>query len=161
MNIPSQHDLDNWRSFAVYVSPPGTTDTPSYEITEENLLANKWVERRIGCAPERNHTLRYHLIAKRKQYGITHRIAGTIHRLMGSDLSSIVTSVKRDESAYSLWLCEQVVVLLSRTSYLKYMTFVGDKIETSQVLREIIQRKSPFLEYMNNIVENLHNESLK
>ena len=35
------------------------------------------------------------------------------------------------------------------------MIFVGDKNETSKVLREIIQRKSPFLEYMNNIVENL------
>ena len=161
MNVPSQDDLDNWRSIAVYVSPPGTTDTPSFEITEENLLANNWVERSVGCAPERNHTLRCHLIAKRKQYGIVHRIAGTIHRLMGSDLSSIVTCIKRDENAYALWLNEQVVVLLSRTSFLKYMMFVGDKKETSQVLREIIQRKSPFIEYMNSIVENLHNESMK
>ena len=39
--------------------------------------------------------------------------------------------------------------------------FVGDKKETSKAFREIIQKKSPFQEYMNNIVENLNLESLK
>ena len=80
---------------------------------------------------------------------------------MGSDLGSIVTSVKLYESNYYIWLSEQVVVLLSRTSFVKDIMFVGDKKETSKALREIIQKKSPFQEYMNNIVENLHLESLK
>ena len=39
--------------------------------------------------------------------------------------------------------------------------FVGDKKETSKALRKIIQKISPFQEYMDRIVENLHLESLK
>ena len=161
MRVPSQDDLDNWRSISVYVSPAGTSDIPSFDITEENLIANGWIERRVGCAPERVHNLRYGLMAKRKQYGIAHRFAGTIHRLMGSDLSSIVTSVKLYESDYCIWLSEQVVVLLSRTSFVKDIMFVGDKKETSKALRKIIQKVSPFQQYMDRIVENLHLESLK
>ena len=58
-------------------------------------------------------------------------------------------------------LKEQVVFLLSRNSFVKYIMFIGNKKETSKILRDIIKKRSPFSVYINNIVQTFHNESLR
>ena len=82
-----------------------------------------------------NHSVTRDVFAKRKQYGIKPFIASTIHRVMGDTISSIVTCVNDMDIEYNLWDKEQAIVLLSRTSFCKDITFVGDRNVTSRTLR--------------------------
>ena len=106
----------------------------------------------IGVCPERVQTLKFGIQAKRKQYGLKHRIASTIHIGMGQDLTHVVTRVCSmiDDSAFALWEKEQAVVLMSRTNFAKQIIFVGDKKKTSAALAALLNKHnqySRFTEY--------------
>ena len=81
------------------------------------------------------------------------RIGVTIHAAMGATVGKIVTScvLKNTE----LWCSEQVVVLLSRTRYLKDIYFVGSKSETIEALLLALQLKSRFHFYMRSLLRTL------
>jgi predicted GIY-YIG superfamily endonuclease len=101
--------------------------------------------------------LRHGVQAKRRQYGLRHRIASTIHAGMGQDLPYVVTKVtdKSGDPNYQLWDKEQVVVLLSRTNYAKEIIFVGDKQTTSKALADLLKKRSQFTEYTNALLKSL------
>jgi hypothetical protein len=67
---------------------------------------------------------------QRLQYGFHHRIAATIHAVMGSEFNRLITLVSRTDSRYHLWEKEQAVVLLSRTFTARDPIFVEDKVDT-------------------------------
>ena len=73
----------------------------------------------------------------RLQYGFHHRIAATVHAIMGSDFNRLML-VSRTDSRYHLWKKEQAVVLLSRTFTARDLIFVGDKADTINALTSLI-----------------------
>ena len=63
--------------------------------------------------------------AQRKQYGLKHYVAGTIHSVMGDTLMCI--AIAKNLSGFRLWNKGQLIVILSRTKKGKDTIFIGDK----------------------------------
>ena len=134
--MPSKEQIDSWDKIDIFVAPEGCKTVPTSLVTDENFEDAGWTSQRIGTSPDRPCLLKYGLAAKRKQYGLRHRIASTIHSGMGQDLEYVITKVssQRITPDYILWEREQVVVLMSRTHFAKNIIFVGPQNETINAL---------------------------
>ena len=117
--MPTQIELDAYEPVQVFLAPEGCKTVQPNLVSHGDFIEAGWKLSKVGICPERVETLKYGIQGKRKQYGLRHRIACTIHAGMGQDLSSVVTKIQKPhiDSDYSLWSREQVVVLLSRTNY--------------------------------------------
>jgi hypothetical protein len=91
----------------------------------------------------------------RLQYGFHHRIAATVHAIMGSNFNRLIMLVSRTDSQYHLWEKEQVVVLLSRMFTARDLIFVGDKVDTIDTLASLIQMRSQYIEYISHLLQTL------
>ena len=156
VDLPDQAVLDAWQPFEVLAAPPGVRYLPENvnPITKASLQQCGWRPVLVGPAPEITHYLYNGIAAKRKQYGIRHRLAMTLHRAMGSDLKKIATCVCSDDgSGYNLWMKEQLIVLISRTHECPDMIFVGPSPQrTAQVLAQLLRITSPYSHYMDHVV---------
>jgi hypothetical protein len=113
--IPSQCDLNEWKPISLYRAPLGVDCFPALPTTKEELLAKGWVIIQVGREPEMKFNLGNNgLVGYREQYGLKHRIAITVHGIMGSTVSTLVTQIDRSVGL-TLWEAAMVVVLLSRT----------------------------------------------
>jgi hypothetical protein len=157
--MPSAEEVASFAPISVLLAPEGCKSMPEDAIaSREDLLSRGWREDTVSCAPERTETLGFGLQAKRRQYGLRHRIASTIHAGMGQDLDALVTRVVKEGSKddqYALWEREQVVVLLSRTHFAKDIYFVGDPEQTSAALAELLLKQSQYSEYILYLLEHL------
>lgn len=156
--MPTADEVKNFSPVTIYVAPDGCKTVPS-RVNVLNLLTEGWrIEQMTKC---REHTefLGPRVFAKRRQYGLRHRIASTIHAAMGQDLQYVVTKVTNtlEDSDYNLWDKEQVVVLLSRTNFAKNIIFVGDRIATSKALSALLKKRSQYTEYTNLMLTTLSN----
>ena len=152
--MPSVEDVDELRPVSVYVAPEGMKAIPPTLTTEAQFLNHGFCKRQIGTAPERSKYVGLGILGKRRQFGLRHRLAATIHAGMGQDLPALVTSVTGDDM-YHLFQREQVVVLLSRTHYAKDIIFVGDPGETAEALASMLDKDGPYSEYMEYLVGKL------
>ncbi len=154
--MPTITEISKFSPVSIYVAPNGCKTVPS-NINFEILKQQGWSLQQIGKCPEHPEYLNSKLVAKRKQYGLRHRIASTIHAAMGQDLEYIVTKVTdtSGDPNYNLWDKEQVVVLLSRTNYAKNIIFVGDKVKTSKALSDLLTKRSQYTEYMSLMLSKL------
>jgi predicted GIY-YIG superfamily endonuclease len=152
--MPSFADVRNFEPVTLYVAPEGMKAIPSKLTTEQDFLRESFTRQLIGTAPERPKDLGSGILGKRRQYGLHHRFAATIHAAMGQDLPNVVTKIIGDKM-YHLFMREQVVVLLSRTHYAKDIIFVGDAEETAEALAVMLDSDGPYSEYMEYLVEKL------
>lgn len=155
LELPSHEQLDQWKPVKIMLAPPGVKNISSNVITKENLIDNGWKEESIGVAPSIEYHINHDLVGKRKQYGLKNYIASTIHSIMGDTLSNIVTCVNEKESKYNIWEKAQGIVLLSRTSSTRSMTFVGDKMTTAESLVALIKKKNNYSVYMSRVLNVL------
>jgi predicted GIY-YIG superfamily endonuclease len=160
IDLPTQASLNSWKPINVILAPVGTNKLPEGDISKHNLLRNGWKEVKVGTAPEKEVRLHGRISAKRKQYAIKPRIAMTVHKALGGDFGSVVTSVcsSDGETGYKLWQKEQVEVLISRTPSTKDLIFVGNPKATAEHLVELLFRVSPFSSYMRHIVNQMTGE---
>jgi hypothetical protein len=100
------------------------------------------------------HTFPHGIRGWRLQYGFCHRIAATVHDVMGSNFNSLIMSVSRTDR-YHLWEKEQVVVLLSRTFTVRDLIFVGDKVDTIDTLASLLQTRSQYTKYISHLLQTL------
>ena len=139
ISTPTQEQLDRFDAIEVMLAPEGCKTVSSELTGPEDFVKVGWKVIKIGCCFERSEDVGHGVLGKRRQYGLKHRMACTIHASMGQNLSEIVTKVTSStESDYFLWEKEQVVVLLSRTHYAKDIFFVGDPKDTSAALAELL-----------------------
>lgn len=158
--MPTSSTLEDFAPLEILVAPEGCKSIPSQIAGDMDGLKDKgWHLETITTAPERAHSLRFGLQGKRRQYGLRHRIASTIHAGMGQDLDAIVTKVTPRGQAgsrqYELWEREQVVVLTSRTHFARDMYFVGTPSGTSQALSELLRVRTQYSEYLEHLLRNL------
>jgi hypothetical protein len=155
--MPSKEQIDSWDKIDIFVAPEGCKTVPTSLVTDENFEDAGWTSERIGTCPDRPCLLKYGLAAKRKQYGLRHRIASTIHSGMGQDLEYVITKVSSQRIApdYILWEREQVVVLMSRTHFAKNIIFVGPQNETINALVQVLRKTSQYSEYMEHLLDRL------
>jgi predicted GIY-YIG superfamily endonuclease len=147
-NMPTEQEIKDFSPISIYVAPDGCKTFPS-SINHETLVQQGWCVKKMTKCREHSVYLGNGIEAKRRQYGLRHRIASTIHAGMGQDLQHVVTRVtdKTGDPNYHLWDKEQVVVLLSRTNYAKDIIFVGDKKMTSKALSDLLTKRSQYTEY--------------
>ena len=153
--MPTRQEVEAMEPVTVYVAPEGCKSVPPGLTTQEEFLNSGFTQQQVGIGPERAENIGLGLQAKRKQYGLRHRIASTIHAAMGQDLCTVITKVNATEEDYKLWEKEQVVVLLSRTHFAKDIIFVGSKRSTTEALANLLLKRSQFSDYMDYLLGKL------
>ena len=154
--MPSQSDLDNWRPITLLRAPHGVDTPPSPDLSEQDLLQLGWERISIGREPKlKKHKIRKQaLLGFREQYGLKHRIAVTIHAIMGATVTKLITQIDGRHNR-SLWEAAMVVVLLSRTRFASDIYFVGDKQATLETLWSALTMGGRFAELSDHIMKAL------
>jgi len=158
--LPDSTVLMNWKSFPMLLAPPGVRSLPSDTYSLESLKTSGWKVVNMKPAPDLVHHCQGGMFGKRYQYGIRSMAATTIHKAMGNDYDTIVSSVCDDGiNGFRLWEKAQVIVLLSRVHRAKDIIFVGDKLETAQRLLQLISLQPKYALYMDYIINCLTRSS--
>lgn len=154
--MPTVEELKQFSPISIYVAPHGCKIFPS-TFNNNTLLQEGWHIESMTKCPEHAVPLGHGIDGRRRQYGLRHRIASTIHAGMGQDLKYVVTKVtdKTGDPCYHLWDKEQVVVLVSRTNYAKDIIFVGEKKVTSKALSDLLKKRSQYTEYTSSMLTTL------
>ena len=105
----------------------------------------------IGLAPTRTQAITRYQQAQRQQYGLKHRVTSTIHAAMGDTLSKVAMQIT--DTMFELWDKAQVIVAFSRTKVGKNVILVGDKEETIESIVKLVQRRSQWTDYMEDIMK--------
>ena len=160
LDMPRAEDVKKMNPVKVLVAPHGDKSIPPELKTKEDFLKAGFKERSVGVAPERPQEIGLGFLAKRRQCGLKHRVASTMHAGMGQDLPGVASKIDGTNIDYKLWEKEQVVVLLSRTHFAKQIVFVGDKGKTAEALADLIMKRSQCSDYMNYVLRQLvhHND---
>ena len=153
-DLPSQEYLDSWRNIKVLAAPPGMKDIQlNVNENKQYFIERGFKEVNVGIAPERTCILTDNIQAQRKQYGLKHRVTGTIHAAMGDTLNSMATEISRSDPNFKIWDKGQLVVLISRTTLARNTIFVGDKSDTLNALKEILIKRTQWTDYMENVLD--------
>ena len=153
-DLPSQDVLDGFRKLFVLAAPPGIKDIEfDTDASKEFYLEKGFKEVKVGVAPERTKALKRNTQAKRKQYGLRHRVTSTIHAAQGETLSSMATEVSLNDPLFRLWDKGQLVVILSRTKTAKDTIFVGNKADTIDALKSILIKRTQWCDYIERVLE--------
>ena len=157
--VPSQEQLDKFDDVVVYRAPHGVDEVPELPTNKEKLLEAGWLEIKVGKHPDRKYSLGNHgLTGSREQYGLKHRIALTIHSIMGCTVPTLVVQVGRSKDI-ALWEAAQTVVIVSRTRLPGDMWFVGDQQETIDVLWQALLSMDQFSVYVTHLLNTLCSRS--
>ena len=152
--LPTMEVLERWKKVKVLVAPPGLKEIYFDETLQKDHFIDKgFKEVKIGIAPEHNVAASNTLFAKRKQYGIRHRVVMTVHAAQGDTLPMIVTRLSATDKNFAMWDKGQLVVILSRTKRAKDSIFVGPKQETLNAFRQLALSKTSWSDYMEKVLE--------
>ena len=150
-DLPDQDTLDRYRKIKVLRAPTGMHDIifdPTW--TKEDLLAMGFVEIEVGIAPMRTQAINRYLQAQRKQYALKHRVTSTMHATMGDTLNKV--AMQLTGAMFELWDKGQIIVAMTRTKLGKNVIFVGDKQETTEAIIRLVQTRTQWTDYMENIL---------
>lgn len=103
-DVPDIDKVTRWKPITVLKFPPGWKDFDlDFSVRKEWFLDRDFVEIRIPTAPEYTMSLPNSMQGKRKQYGIRHRITGTIHGSMGDTYESMASEISHANPDFGLW----------------------------------------------------------
>ena len=154
LNLPEQDDLNNFRPIQILAAPVGTKDVEFDESKSlEDYESDGWQLVLISTAPERTYKVQGNVQARRKQYGLKHRVSSTIHEGMGATLIRAAMQISDNDPNLRWWDKAQVIVALSRTKVGRNTIFVGNKNDTIKALSRLILQKNQFTDYMQNILD--------
>ena len=150
-DIPDQQTVAQGRKVKVLAAPTGLHDIQFDESkSKDDYLAMGFYEVQVGIAPIRTQAISRYLQAQRKQYALKHRVTSTIHASMGDTLNKVAMQIT--DAMFELWDKAQIIVALTRTKLGRNVIFVGDVEETSNAIIQLIQTKSQWTDYMENIL---------
>jgi hypothetical protein len=154
--VPSQSEVDQWKSITVYKAPPSCDEVAPIPVTEEELTSLGWEKIIVGKHPDYKHHLKLNgLSGIREQYALRHKIALTIHSIMGSTVPSIVIEISL-ANGKQLWEAAQVVVLLSRTCHAKDIYFIGTtREEVLEAIWYALITRDQFTDYLQHLLDSL------
>ena len=79
--------MNKFRPIEVLAAPIGTKDVEyDGDKSLEDYQAEGWKQVLLSTAPERTYKVQGNVQARRKQYGLKHRVSSTIHEGMGATL---------------------------------------------------------------------------
>ena len=153
-DLPSQETLDKFGPIKILLAPPGCKNVSFVEdASKQYYLDRNFKETTVKCSPKKIISVSNNVIqATRKQYGLQHYIAGTIHYAMGDTLPSLATSFSMSDRNFSIWEKGQLLVIISRTKKAKDTKFVGNKEDTLDAMCTILKSRTQWTDYMENIL---------
>jgi predicted GIY-YIG superfamily endonuclease len=159
-SIPDQEHIDAWKDIEVLLAPVGCDSVPTQTLSDDLLLKNGWKRVRVAKEPTRKYNLGNNgLVGQREQYGLRHRICVTIHAIMGSTVSKLVTEVGTKEYN-NIWEAAMVIVLLSRTRKPEDITFIGAEKETLNGLWHALLVGGRYIEIARMILDSLTDKKI-
>ena len=151
-DLPEQDVLQRNGNFKVLAAPTGLHDiNHDNNKTKEEYIEMGFYEVDVGLAPTRTQAISRYKQAQRTQYGLKHRITSTIHASMGDTLSKVAMQIT--DAMFELWDKAQLIVAFTRTKVGKNLILIGDKEETVETIIKLVQRRSQWLDYMENILD--------
>jgi hypothetical protein len=153
-DLPSQDYINDWKNIPVLLSPPGLSSIEFDESLSKQFYVDQgFKEVYVGIAPQRVQILKNNIQGMRKQYGLKHKVTGTIHSAMGDTLLSMATEISNDDPDFRIWEKGQLVVLLSRTKEARNTIFVGNKNDTLKALKNMLLQKTQWTDYMEQVLD--------
>jgi hypothetical protein len=155
--MPTVEEISSFSPVELLLAPSGCKAIPEGVEQPNDLLHHGWRLISVGkIVRPMIHTFPHGIRGPRLQYGFRHRIAATVHAVMGSDFNRLITLVsRRTDSRCHLWEKEQAVVLLSRTFTARDLIFVGDKVDSINTLASLIQTRSQYTKYISHLLQTL------
>ena len=151
-DLPDEETIQRNGKVKVLAAPTGLHDIEYNENKrKEEYFASGFSEVEIGLAPNRTQSVNRYKQAQRTQYGLRHRVTSTIHAAMGDTLSKVAIQIT--DSMFELWDKAQVIVFLTRTKVGKNVILVRNKEETIEAIVRLVQSRSQWTDYMENILK--------
>ena len=153
-DLPSSEDVSQFKKIKVLCAPPGWKDL-SFDINEvskEEILSWGFTEVSVGPPPQNPLALKNNMRAKRKQYGLQHRVTNTIHGAQGLTLHKMATEISSADPDFHIWDKGQLIVILTRTKFAKDSIFVGNKQETLDALKTILLTRTQWTDYIEHVL---------
>ena len=153
-NMPTEDTLGQWKPVKVLIAPPALKDV-EFDMSKpkEFFIDKGFVETDIKTCPERPIFLSRIMQGQRKQYGLKHRVTGTIHAAMGDTYESMATMISETDKDFGLWDKGQLIVIISRTRQPEKTIFVGDKVETLRAFKSLLLRRTQWTDFMEDILD--------
>jgi predicted GIY-YIG superfamily endonuclease len=160
--LPAADTISNFQRVKMLAAPVGIKDF-QYDpaTTLQEYLHAGWREVFVGVGPEKSVCVGNRIKAQRRQYGLRHRFASTVHSSIGYTLMKVGIEVSDKVRSFKLWDKAQVIVVISRTKVGKNTIFVGNKESTLNALCSLVRQKNQWTDYMENVlnVVSLNSES--
>ena len=153
-DLPSVDDVRNFRQFKILCAPPGLKDFSINidDTSKQELLDEGFTEVSIGIAPDRTLGLKNNMQAKRKQYGLQHRVTNTIHGAQGQTLPQMATEISKADPDFNIWDKGQLIVILTRTKKAKDTIFVGNKQDVLDALKCILLSRTQWSDLIDHVL---------
>jgi GIY-YIG catalytic domain len=151
MTVPTSDDAKKKVPLRILAAPSGVKVVALGGKWKQDLLDMGWREVMIGCAPEYTTTLWSQGVkVKRRQYGLKHHVASTVHSAIGHMMPGIATELSSESG---VWERAMVVVLISHVRRAGDLIFVGSKDANLQALLHGLRIRCQYDDYMNHIVD--------
>ena len=153
-DVPPEDDVRDFKKIKILCAPPGIKNV-SIDVdntSKEELIEDGFKEVTIGVAPDRTLGLKNNMQARRKQYGLQHRVTNTIHGSQGQTLPEMATEISKNDPDFNIWDKGQLIVLLTRTKKAKDTIFVGNKQETLDALKPILLSRTQWSDYTEHVL---------
>ena len=141
--------FDSCGFVSVALAPPGCRQIPDF-----NSLIALWTIIRLKRTTSPVSKYNFRTACRRTQLPLKLFVASTIHKTMGETLPKTATQIV-GSSHYKLWMSEQLYVIASRVRDLFDITFVGNKVEVGQAVKEVLQKYSHWAALTNAIMNSL------
>ena len=133
-------------SLTVALAPTGCRTIPPLSV-----MTNTWrcvvINKEIGVTVRLNHKTVCHRI----QFPLKLFVASTIHKTMGETLPMVATQIVGSRE-FSLWLPEQLYVVMSRVRNLSHVTFVGTREANKKAILDLTRKRSQWSDLTNEIL---------
>ena len=160
LDVPSRVTLDAFGKIELFVTPVGASGVPDATSSPAMLERSGWKRQKVGKAPVVPHNnWSQGLRVKRRQYGIRHHVANTIHAAIGSTIFKLATCLSNGPPSRELWERSMAVVLLSRTKRARDIIFVGDRRRTVKALVYCLSLRDQYTKFMSHVVDVLCGET--
>ena len=131
----------------VALAPAGCRSIPPVSV-----IRSTWrcivLAKEIGV----NIRLNHRTICRRIQFPLKLYVASTIHKTMGETLPTVARQIVGAQE-FSLWLPEQLYVVMSRVRSLVDITFVGSKQSNEGAILSLLSKKSQWSELSTEILQ--------
>ena len=134
-------------TITVRIAPVGVRS-----LSFSNMNIQRWrsvlLRKQVGVI----HRLNSGMVCRRIQLPVKMYVASTYHKIMGDTVPSLATQIVGAKK-FLLWAKEQLYVVVSRVTDLSHITFVGNRTETLNAIKELCRKENHLLWYIESLLQ--------